>query len=278
MSYDSGNRTEFAAAGVVRAHQRESLLRLQGRIWLAIMLRGMRSRFFGNGLGFAVQVAWPAAHIAVLVGVHALRKAMVPYGTDPVLFYTAGVLPMLTFVYISRYTAMAMVWDAPLLAFPVIKPLDLLFGRMFLEVISAFLVCILILAVLSIAGFDVMPRHIIRAFSAYGACVFLGCGFAVLNGVIARMYRVWITGYALVIILCYITSGAIATPDEVPPFFVHLMQINPIFHGVIWARSAYYDGYGADLLEKWYILAWGLGTLWLGLVLERFARNRLLHR
>jgi hypothetical protein len=39
-------------------------------------------------------------------------------------------------------------------------------------------------------------------------------------------------------------------------------------------RSTYYDGYGADLLAKWYILAWGAGMVLLGLVLDRFLRNK----
>ncbi|HEX4043653.1 MAG TPA: ABC transporter permease [Xanthobacteraceae bacterium] len=276
MAYDS-EEPDFAAVATARfARRRESLWQIQRRIWLAVMLRDMRTRFFGNGLGFVVQVAWPATHVAILVLIHSLRSLVPPYGDSSVVFYTVGILPFLTFVYISRYSMLTLIWNSSLLAFPAVKPLDLLVGHIFLEVVNSFLVWILIMLALSVAGFDMMPRHVVDAFCAYGACVLLGCGFALFNGVIARIFKGWATGYVLIIICFYITSGSIVTPEDVPPMFEKLMVLNPIFHGVAWMRSAYYDGYGADLVEKWYILAWGAGTVLLGLAFERFARNRLL--
>jgi capsular polysaccharide transport system permease protein len=269
--------TDFAVVASTRVARRpESLWRIQRRIWLAVMLRDMRTRFFGNGLGFIIQVAWPATHVAILVAIHALRSLEPPYGDSSIVFYTVGVLPFLTFVYISRFTMVAIAWNAPLLSFPVVKILDLVVGHIFLEVVNSCLVWIVIMLALSIAGLDVMPRHVIDAFCAYGACLLLGAGFALCNAVIARLVKPWLTGYVLIVICFYITSGAVVTPEEAPPTFQKLMTLNPIFHGVEWMRSAYYDGYGADLLEKWYILAWGVGSLFLGFVLERFLRNRTL--
>lgn len=252
----------------------ESAWAIQRRIWLAVMLRDMRTRFFGNGLGWLVQVAWPITHVGILVLFHSIRETVPPYGDSSVVFYLVGFLPFLTFVYISRYSMIAILWNSALLSFPVVKPLDLMFGHIFLEVVNSFLVWIVLFLALSIVGYDVMPRHIVQAFAAYGACILLGAGFGLCNAVIARMIRGWATGYTLVIICFYITSGTLILPEEAPPQFQHVMALDPIFHGVEWMRSAYYDGYGANLLAKWYILAWGAGMVLLGLALERFLRNK----
>ncbi len=46
--------------------------------------------------------------------------------------------------------------------------------------------------------------------------------------------------------------------------------------GVEWMRSAYYDGYGAIVLDKTYLIAFALVTLFFGLALERLVRGKLL--
>jgi capsular polysaccharide transport system permease protein len=254
----------------------ESAWQIQRRIWLAVMLRDLRSRFFGNGLGWVILVAWPVAHVSILVLMHSIRDNVPPYGDSSVVFYMVGFLPFLTFVYMSRYTMIAVISNAALMSFPVVKPLDLAFGHIFLEIVNSFLVWIVIILALTLTGFDMTPRNIVEAFAAYGACLLLGVGFALCNAMIAQMFRPWVTGYVLIIICLYFTSGALILPEEAPTQLQKLMVLNPIFHGVEWMRSAYYPGYGADLLEKWYILSWGVGSLLLGLFLDRFVRNRVL--
>lgn len=41
-------------------------------------------------------------------------------------------------------------------------------------------------------------------------------------------------------------------------------------------RIAYFQGYQSDVFDKNYLLAWGVGSLLVGLLIERFARGKLL--
>jgi len=257
-----------------RAHF-NSPIRAQIRVWLAIMLRDMRARFFGNGLGYVVIVGWPICHIGVLLAIYSARGMIQPYGDSLVAYIAVGLLPVITFIYFSRFTMLSIIFNSPLLSFPVVKPLDLLLGHAFLEVINAFLIYLVTIGVVSLLGYDMMPRHLLVAFSAFGASLFLGLGFGILNGVIASFAKIWATGYAFVIITLYITSGTVVSPDSLPEKIRDILWYNPAFHLVEWMRSAYYDGYGAGMLDKSYVLCFALATLFLGLVLERFLRGRI---
>ena len=52
--------------------------------------------------------------------------------------------------------------------------------------------------------------------------------------------------------------------------------INPALQCVEWLRSAYYGGYGSNILDKAYVIRWGVGSMLVGLALERLVRAKVL--
>jgi capsular polysaccharide transport system permease protein len=251
-------------------------LRAQGRVIFALMLRDLRARFFGHGLGYLVQIAWPITHVGILLVLYTALGRAAPYGSSVMVFLATGLIPFMTFSYMSRFTQFAMVMNRPLLGFPAVKVLDILLAHGLLEILAASLMTAFFVALLWVAGVDVVPRDIVQAAYALGASMLLGFGFGVINGIISLALPYWTTGYAFVIIILWVTSGILFVPDALPEEFQRIIALNPILHGVEWMRSAYYDGYGSRVLDKGYILAWGFGSLVLGLLAERYARGRLL--
>jgi ABC-type polysaccharide/polyol phosphate export permease len=61
-----------------------------------------------------------------------------------------------------------------------------------------------------------------------------------------------------------------------PEIARYYLSFNPVLHAVEWMRSAYYPDYGSLVLDKTYLLYWGIGTVFVGLGLERLLRGRLL--
>jgi capsular polysaccharide transport system permease protein len=50
----------------------QDVLTTQGRVLYALMLRDVRTKFFGNGLGFiALSIFWPLVHILILLLIYA---------------------------------------------------------------------------------------------------------------------------------------------------------------------------------------------------------------
>jgi capsular polysaccharide transport system permease protein len=251
-------------------------LKVQGRVIVTLMLRGMRSRFLGHGLGFVVaSIGWPLVHMIALLAIYSLAKRAAPFGDSMILFGATGVVPFMTFSYISRWTMWGVIIDRPLLSFPVVKPVDLLLARVLLEVMGSFTSVLTLIVLLWSVGVDFVPRDPVQAAYAYGAAILLGAGMGLMNTVIASAFRGWTVGYSLFVIAAYAGSGILFVPDALPRFASYYLSFNPILQAVGWMRSAYYPGYGSVTLDKGYLVAFGLCLVFFGFLLERMLRGRM---
>lgn len=256
-----------------------SAARRQRRVLFALMLRNMRTKFFGNGLGYLVAVAWPLTHILILVALFTVLGRAAPFGDSTALFIATGVVPFQTFNYFARFMMISLMKSRPLLAFPEVKVLDMLFAAALLEFLSACCVVIAFLIMAWFAGIDAMPRDIVQAGYALGVCMLLGLGFGLMNGVIALAAPPWFTGYAFLSVLFWFSSGVYFVPDALPQVARRALAWLPVLQAIEWMRSAYYEGYGGLVLDRPYVVGFGLVTVFLGLLLERAMRGHVLaHR
>jgi capsular polysaccharide transport system permease protein len=162
------------------------------------------------------------------------------------------------------------------MAFPEIKILDILFASALLEIISACSVVIVFFIFAWGVGIDAIPKDIVQASYALGACILLGIGFGLLNGVIVLAYPPWITGYVIVHITLWVSAGILFVPDALPPPVRDIAAYQPVLQIIEWVRSAYYEGYGNIVLDRSYPIIFGVVCVFLGLILERAIRGRLL--
>ena len=171
---------------------------------------------------------------------------------------------------------MGIALNKPLLTFPMVKVTDLLFARAIVEVLSAAIVVIITIVIFAVLGIEFVPRDIVQASLAMLAMMFLGLGFGVINAMIAAANPFWITGYAILTIIFWFSSGIFFVPDALPEFARYAISYLPYVQGVEWMRSAYYDNYGGNILDKTYMLSFAAITLFAGLAVERLIRGKVL--
>jgi capsular polysaccharide transport system permease protein len=251
-------------------------VRAQGRLVLAIMLRDIKTRFGGSEWGVLIATGWPLSHILVLLVINTAVGRTTPYGESGALWIATGVVPFMAFNYMSRFIMLGIVLNRPLLSFPIVKVTDLLISRAVIEVLNAGLVILILFTIFFSLGIDFIPHDISQASLALLSMMLLGLGMGVLNSVIAAAFPFWATGYALFMILSWVSSGILFVPDALPDIARVPLSYLPWLQGVEWTRSAYYDGYGATILDKGYLISWGVVTLGLGLALERAVRGKML--
>jgi capsular polysaccharide transport system permease protein len=253
------------------------MLKAQWRITHALMLHDIRTRMGGNAFGFlAMGVGWPLSHIVILLVINTAFGRAAPYGDSVALWFATGVVPFVAFQYMSRSLSLGVVLNRPLLTFPVVKITDVLLSRALIEVLDISLVVVIVFVLFWVCGIDFAPRDFVQASLALLVMMLLGLGFGVLNAVIAAAFPFWITGYALCIMLFWISSGIVFVPDALPDTARIPLSYLPWLQGVEWMRSAYYDDYGARVLDKVYLLSFALTTVFCGLTLERLVRGRML--
>ena len=251
-------------------------LRRQRQVLHALMLHDIKSRFFGNGLGYVVTILWPTVHIAILLLIYVFNGRSVPYGSSPLLYAATGVAPYIAWNYISRFVCLGVVQNKAFLAYPIIKPLDMMFARLALEMVSIFIITVGLIAVLAVCQVQVVPNDIGAAVAGLMSAVFLGIGFGIFNGVICMIVPLWNIAYVLVLIVFWITAGLAINPETVPEQVGRLLAWNPLLHSIEWVRQAYYADFPAHLLDKRYVLWVAAGALALGLLAERALRRFLL--
>lgn len=239
----------------------------------AIIMHDIKNRFFGSGLGQIVMILWPFVHILVLLALYTFSGRPTPYGESLVLYSCTGIIPFIIFSYMSRWIVLSAMTNRSFLNYPIIKPLDLLIARAILEVVNTTMVSILVLLMLVVMGVDPWPNDALQAFAAYGACMFLAFGMGILNGVITTILPLWNIAYTLLIIVSYAASGILFVPSELPEKARYFLSFNPLLQGVEWMRSAFYSDYTTSVLDKGYLLRFGLVSLFIGLVIEKPLRR-----
>lgn len=253
-----------------------SAVKRQWRVLYAVMLRNIRIRFFGHGIGYLVKIGWPLTHLVILVTVFSIAGRAVPYGDSAVLFFATGTIPYITFAYLSRFMMLYVIANRSLLGFPEIKILDILLASALLEILSACCVVIVFLILAWLAGIDAMPRDIVQASLAFGASILLGFGAGLLNGVIALAMPAWFTGFTLILMLIWASSGVVFVPDSLPAIIREPLSYQPVLQTTEWMRSAYYEGYGGLVLDRTYVIGFALTMVFLGLLIERLTRGHML--
>lgn len=272
--------TDFLASTTPSRPRRTSTwgvaLANQIHVFHALVLHDIKSRYFGNGLGYVVTILWPGVHLAVIVGIYSVTGRGNGYGTSALLFVSTGVLPYICWNYISRFCMLGVMQNKSAISYPIINILDIILARIFLEIVTCSIVTFVLIAFLVLNGIDVMPIHPAQAALGLLSSVLLGVGFGVLNAGIALIFPLWFIGYVLILILFWLTSGVVINPEMLPEQIGYFLSWNPLLHCIEWLRSAYYDDYPARLLDRSYVIEVGFGTLALGLLMQRTMKRYLL--
>ncbi|NNM74549.1 ABC transporter permease [Enterovirga aerilata] len=245
----------------------------QARVIKALILRDIRTRFFGHGLGYLIAIAWPLAHIVVLIGIWSFMGRATPYGSSLALWFATGLVPVMSFIYASRWIMLSVVVNKSLMAFPAVKLVDILVARAILESGAACCMALALFGLFFAFGIDPFPASAVDAMKAVGAGILLGIGFGFINGVIAAIYQLWVTVYTLATIVLYILSGVLFVPDHMPEAAREALSWNPLVHAVEWMRLAYYGAYSSRTFDPIYLISWGLVTIFIALLVARFGRR-----
>ncbi len=252
------------------------MLGTKKNVMSAVILRDMRTRFFGHGLGFVVVPLWPFVHMIILIVIHSATGKPPPYGDSTPVFYATGLIPTLAFVYVSRFMVFSLMQNKSMLSFPIVHVSDIVAARAVLETIAAFCTLALIFSVLWLFQQKPYPNNLEWAVCCYLATLWLAFGVGYLVSILSMFAPLILTTYNLTIIVIYITSGALFSASSLPDQYAYYLSFNPVLVCVEWFRFAFYQSYPEKLVSYLYVLSFGSISLLLGLSIERFFKRVML--
>ncbi len=245
----------------------------QWRVLLALILREARTRFGRQRAGYAWALVEPILHVSIFYAAFSYRLNIAPVGDSLFMFLATGFAVFLGFRNVMGRTQGGYASNESLLAYPVVRLLDVFLGRALLELATWVAVMIIIFSAAFILGVGDAPRSIVKMLAAVTLLFAIGFGVGLSLGIISEFVPSVGSIMKAPMLLLYFCSGLFFLPDALPPAFRDVLYWNPVLHGIVLFREGYYHGYESHMFDLAYLVGWALGAVLVALVLERIARK-----
>ena len=249
-------------------------LKIQSRVIHALILRETRTRFDRNKLGYLWALFEPMSFILVLVAMFSAMGKGSPIGTDQdlPLFFLTGMIPWLFFSNTVNATMVGIEGNRALLAYPQVKPFDVLLARALLEFATLTVVFVFLLLIFAYFSIYRSIDSFLGLFAAIASLWLFAIGIGCLNATILLFIPSYRQTYAVIQRPFFFVSGIFFTVDGLPEAVREIALYNPILHAIEWFRSAYFQSYESAYLDTRYL--WSLVLVFLAVGLASLHKNR----
>jgi capsular polysaccharide transport system permease protein len=258
-----------------RATPRRSPWQIQRAVVFALFLREMKTRFGSKRFGYFWAVLEPAAIILVfwaLFGV-TLRQGMP--GVDYPMFLLTGMLPFQLFTSTVTKSMAAFESNQGLFNYRQVKPFDALVTRCLVES----LVYLLVFLILVAAGMGLGFNAAIHDFLGLSVILLLLVWFSFSVGLVCAVIGSFSENFKKVVGLLMrpllFVSGIFFAVSLVPAKYRWVLLLNPLLHFLELIRSHYFETFHSQGASYAYIIAWTLGSSFIGLWLYTHLKNRI---
>lgn len=248
----------------------------QLRVIHALALRETRTRFGAHQLGYLWSILEPVLWVLTFYVVFTIANRPSPTGMDIVTFITTGLIPYDLFTRTLNNVSQAVNGNRALLFYPQVQPLDLAFSRTLLEFSTSIVVLVVIMGAHGMIVGGGMPQDPLNVMLGVFLASLLGlsvglvfCSLGVVSNVVDRVRGPLLRPM-------FWLSGLFFTADSLPDRARAMLLYNPVLHTVELVRGGWFPEYSVQHARPGYVVAWIIGFLFLGLVLERVVRRRIL--
>jgi capsular polysaccharide transport system permease protein len=250
-------------------------LSITTRVVTAVILRESKTRFGRNRLGYFWAILEPAFYILIFLAIRSKLQTVIPFGESLALFFLTGLLCFRMFSSVATRGLSSVSANKALLAYPPVKPNDVIAARILLEVLTMYIVFLVFFGVLIFIAESRVIVHQQRFAFALAALTLLSAGFGTFNAVLSVMYPFWERFWSILRLPLLLLSGVFYVPNSLPPAAQDVIWWNPVVHCVEWFRYSTYLTYD-PMLNEAYVIGCGIVFFVLGLALEYFNRYKLL--
>lgn len=251
-----------------------SALTVQGRVIYALVLREVHTLYGNTRLGYLWAIIQTAFNIAVFWLFREFLGAHSRHDMGIGVFLLCGFIPWhMVSDTLSRCMS-AVRANQALLTFPQVTELDLMIARVVVvwgtQIICAVVILIMVVSIGQVA--ELRNPGTLAATLLFAPLLGIGMGL-----VFASLARLWPTLERLIPIVMrflFFASGVFFQVSELPARFSDILLLNPVSQIIEWQRYGFSASSAAPMHSIAYIVVWCLGSLCLGLLLERYVRGR----
>ncbi len=260
-------------APAVEWQDRTSPWVFQYRVIKALVLREMAARHGASRLGYLLSLMMPVVTIAAMIVMFGFRGKVIPSGFPLGVFVVTGYPLWQGFqAFYTRAMGTASRTD-PLLMFPQITQLDLIFSSVIVEWATSTVVFVILSVGVIIIFNTAPPADPLGVLLCLWGCMWIGtavgmilCGLQRTLPLVAQFLNVFMRFGMWV-------SGVIYSVNRLPSFLWPYLRWNPILHLIEGCRALWNPNFDAPIFSPSYVIIIGFILTTLGFVIERVSRR-----
>lgn len=239
-------------------------------VWRAIFLREALDRLFDMRFAWFWLLAEPVLHIAFITFVMTVIRVRTIGNADVVVWIIVGMLAFFLFRRTAVQVTYAVDSNRPLFTYRQVKPFDPAIARAVLEAFLMAIIAGVILFASALLGHDTWPADALLVMQAVFGLWLFGIGYGLVASVLMALVPEMEQVLKIVMLPLYLISGVIWPLASIPLPYRDVLMINPIAHGLELARLGFFPYYHTvSGLSMPYLFAWGVVSIYLGLMLYR---------
>lgn len=281
--FASGGQSSFLGAIQVRVLNPISTVRvksanpwqIQLSVVFALFLREMQSRFGQFRLGYLWAVLEPISMIVILSGVRVIFGTGDVAGLPYPVFFASGILTYLLFNHILISCLTAVESNLGLFNYQRVKPFDVAFSRLLLELLIVLGTAMVIFPGLYYLGYRFTINEPLRVVWIIACLLGMSFGIGLMLCVLGPLWQEAKKVVPVVIRPFFFISGIFFSASMLPNGVRELALLNPLLHFVELMRASLFVEYESHEGSLFYVFAWALGCLFVGMWLYRLFRVKI---
>lgn len=247
----------------------------QVQVVSALVMRETRTRFGAHQMGYLWALIEPTIVIFTFYLMFRVVGRASPAGMDPFSFIATGIIPYTLFASSAHRVAEAINGNRALLFYPQVRPIDLVIARSALEAATLGAVFIGLLGGHALWRQELAVDSPLRVIAGLALASGLGSSVGLVFCGLGQLSHLADRARGPLLRPLFWLSGVFFAAGELPDRVRELMLMNPVLHATELVRDGWFESYDDTHVDLGYGLAWVLGLLCLGLVLERAVRRRI---
>lgn len=250
-------------------------IKQQFSVVAALVIREMATRYGTKIGGYAWAIIDPLAFVVLLSLIFSAIARQPALGTNFPLFYASGYMPFWIYRSLADQIAGSVSGNRHLLNYPIVQPYDTVFARLILQVITIFVVCMIIFGGIGYI-YPPMPSLDMRDILVAGLlAVIFGMGVGMINIVLFQLSSTYQQIFQILNRPLFLLSGVFVLPESVPHPYQEYLMWNPLVHIVAEFRKGFFSTYRAQLVDLEWVVAISFVTFWTGFLAIRIFDAKL---
>jgi capsular polysaccharide transport system permease protein len=247
------------------------------RVFIALILREMTTRYSRASGGFLWAIVGPLASITVMSVVWSMMFRSPSLGSSFIMFISSGSVPFQIYGDVQNTVSGAVRYNRSLMQYPAVTPMDAILARATLSFLTYSLIGTAILTGAVLVSDTPVNLDLLVMSKAMLTAAALGLGIGSVNSVIVAFFPTWGMLWKVLTAPLYILSAVLYLFEEAPRAFQRILWYNPILHVTAYMRSGIYGAYKPEFVSLAYVWTIALTTIVIGLYFSRRHRSMLIN-